>query len=100
MLFTTKKIKPRTNPSINSRFHLSHVKSYISDSDSHNIEIVGHRRWILNPQLKKTGFGYADDYSTMQAFDQSREENIDFGYILWPNKGDFPNNFFNGIDSR
>ncbi len=33
------------------------VLSYMDDSDSSNIAMVGHRRWILNPSMGKTTFG-------------------------------------------
>lgn len=34
------------------------VLSYMDDSDSSNIDRVGHRRWILNPAMGKTTFGF------------------------------------------
>lgn len=33
------------------------TESYMNDSDSGNIDRVGHRRWILNPRMRWTGFG-------------------------------------------
>lgn len=33
------------------------TKMYMEDSDAHNISAVGHRRWLMNPRLKQTGFG-------------------------------------------
>ncbi len=52
------------------------VKMYMKDEDQSNIDRVGHRRWILNPQLKNVGFGfsagtysnYPSYYSAMQVF--------------------------------
>nr|HPO49731.1 CAP domain-containing protein [Spirochaetota bacterium] len=38
---------------------------YMSDADVSNIDRVGHRRWILNPKLLKTGFGFSYKYMTM-----------------------------------
>ncbi|TCZ78167.1 S-layer protein [Paenibacillus albiflavus] len=35
----------------------SSVLAYMSDSDHDNIDRVSHRRWILNPLMKKTMFG-------------------------------------------
>ncbi|MGG4032090.1 S-layer homology domain-containing protein [Paenibacillus cisolokensis] len=80
------------------------VEAYMDDSDSSNIDRVGHRRWILSPQLKRIGFGLAAAsngkqdgyYSAMQVFDQSREGQLDFNYILYPNKGAFPLDVFEG----
>lgn len=33
------------------------IKMYMDDSDSSNISRLGHRRWLMNPRLKQTGFG-------------------------------------------
>ena len=48
------------------------------DSDSSNIARLGHRRWVLNPSMGKTAFGfcyssssYYGYYSGMYAFDRS-----------------------------
>ena len=47
------------------------VKGWMSDDDSGNIDRVGHRRWILNPEMGKTGFGMVGSYSAMYCFDRS-----------------------------
>jgi hypothetical protein len=63
---------------------------YMDDSDPNNIPRVGHRRWILNPPMKKSGFGVgATKYGVMYAFDKSRG-NVDYDYVTWPSKGVFP----------
>ncbi|MCD5324213.1 MULTISPECIES: CAP domain-containing protein [Pontibacillus] len=83
----------------------SSVYSYMMDESRSNIDRVGHRRWILNPQLKDVGFGYALNkklgnyynytFSTMQVFDKSREEEVDYDYIGWPGVNRyFPAEFF------
>src|SRR5438045_1192356 len=36
------------------------VDMFMDDSDETNIDRVGHRRWCLNPAMKKVGFGQAD----------------------------------------
>ena len=38
----------------------SSLISYMEDG-GHNKDRVGHRRWILNPAMKKTGFGFGTD---------------------------------------
>ena len=74
------------------------VRGFCDDSDVSNIDRLGHRRWMLNPKLGKIGFGYATSGSgsfiTIQVFDQSNNERTDYDYVLWPNKGYFPNSFF------
>ena len=72
----------------------STVFSYMNDSDQSNISSVGHRRWILNPPMKKTGFGIgATKFGLMYAFDTSRGT-IDYDYVAWPSPGVFPISFF------
>ncbi len=74
------------------------VVSYMDDSNSAgNLALVGHRRWILNPQMKKTGFGEAYNFGLMRVFDQSRATNFDYDFVAWPNAGNAPNNFFRGV---
>jgi len=71
---------------------------YMSDGDTSNIDRVGHRRWILNPKLLKTGFGYSYGSMTMQVFDQSRTTVFDYDFISWPSNNDFPSDFFKTND--
>lgn len=54
------------------------ILGYMYDSDSSNIDRVGHRRWILNPTMGKTAFGsyYHPDvnshpFTAMYSFDRS-----------------------------
>ncbi len=48
------------------------IKSgWLNDSDYSNKDRVGHRRWLLNPSMGKTGFGQAGDYTAMYCFDQT-----------------------------
>lgn len=62
------------------------VIGYMEDSDPGNIAQVGHRRWILNPKMKYSGFGCVDKYSAMYAFDTARTDNFTGDYISWPGK--------------
>lgn len=73
-------------------------EGYMRDEDSSNIDRVGHRRWILNPPLKKLGFGYANNFTSMQVFDKSQQEYFDYEYIAWPNSGYFPTEFLDEAD--
>lgn len=84
----------------------SSVRSYMDDSDASNIDRLGHRRWILSPQLQNIGFGLASKakegaqvetyYSAMQVLDAGRGDGLDFNYSLYPNKGAFPLEVFSG----
>ncbi len=71
------------------------VDAYMEDSDTSNLSEVGHRRWILNPALKRIGFGQAASeegwiYSVMQVTDESRTKVPDFNYVAYPAHGAFP----------
>ena len=55
---------------------------WMSDSDSTNIEHVGHRRFILNPSMKETGFGVTGAETAMYAHDSGRESGPKI--IVWP----------------
>jgi hypothetical protein len=77
-------------------------KGWCDDSDESNIDRVGHRCWMLNPIMGKTGFGYSttgsaenlNAFALIQVFDQSAANVTKPDYILWPNKGYFPGSFF------
>jgi uncharacterized protein YkwD len=80
------------------------IDGYIRDDDMENLPKVGHRRWLFNPSLRKTAFGFAENYSseyiyysTMQVKDDSGFP-IDYDYISWPCKGYFPKEFFDSND--
>lgn len=61
-----------------------------NDSDNSNIDRVGHRRWLLNPNLMYVGMGYVDKYTSTIVFDKGREPAIYPSYVAWPSKGLFP----------
>lgn len=71
----------------------AHV-GYMDDSDPTNIDRVGHRRWILNPAMGKTGTGYVEGFSATYAFDTSN-----FGAsqsnVVWPAQN-MPLEYFRG----
>ena len=74
------------------------VLGYMDDSDSSNLDRVGHRRWILNPKMGKTTFGFCHStqtytyewgsytynayYSGLYAFDSSGSGNQKM--VAWP----------------
>ncbi len=93
-------------------FHiLSSLIGYAADNDSRNVTRVAHRRNMLRPMLKKTGFGYVKieestedgtntnysmlEFSSNHVGDKSRVKEPDYDFILWPPKGYFPTVFFN-----
>jgi len=64
--------------------------SCMDDCDTENISCLGHRRWILDPPMAKTGLGYADLNSTTYAIDRSRTSAVDYDTVNWPAAGPFP----------
>lgn len=70
---------------------------FMDDSDASNISRVGHRRWQLNPDMGKVGFGYAESntryrsYVVEKVFDRSGS-GCDYDFIAWPASGNFPSN--------
>ncbi|MEZ5979027.1 MAG: hypothetical protein R3F34_12495 [Planctomycetota bacterium] len=65
------------------------IDSYMDDSDPSNIDRVGHRRWCLNPAMKRTGFGIADNFSAMWSFDESRGS-TSWEHVFYPSPGWYP----------
>ena len=81
----------------------SNVLGYMSDTDSSNIDRVGHRRWIINPTMKKTMFGFINNeegypYGSMYAFNREGAA-FQYDYISWPSAGYFPAEIFNTYDA-
>jgi hypothetical protein len=70
------------------------VDGWMDDSDEGNSERLGHRRWCLNPPMKKLGFGRSGDYVAMFAFDRSRQPVPDFDVIAFPARGLMPVEYF------
>ena len=66
---------------------------WTGDSDSSNIDRIGHRRWCLNPSMGRTGYGYANGYAAMYALDRTGTgtqsnvawpaENMPIDYFGW-----------------
>lgn len=83
----------------------SNVLGYMSDSDSSNIDRVGHRRWIINPAMTKTMMGFVrtdhtSPYASLYAFDRERPKSeVSYSYVSWPAAGNFPKEVFNPDDA-
>lgn len=80
------------------------VLMFMDDDDAGNNDRVGHRRWLLNPEMVNVGFGYAKassgaNYVSAEVFDCYSGEyvtrsDVDYEYIAWPASGNFPSNLF------
>lgn len=70
------------------------VAYFVRDDGEENLATLGHRRWLLNPEMGYTGFGLASDvrgvsYVTMYAHDLQGEPGA-WEYVAWPAAGAFP----------
>jgi len=72
------------------------VKGFSVDQGVYN---VGHRRWLLDPNLKTTGLGYGSftnskqevgGVTTMFVVSGNKNTDVDYDYVSWPSKGYFP----------
>lgn len=82
------------------------VDGFMEDSDPTNIDRVGHRRWQLDPDMKRVGFGQAKGqhnnvrYTAEKVFSYrdydgySSKEDCDYDFVAWPASGNFPNGQF------
>lgn len=76
----------------------SALQGHMDESSALNRLDLGHRRWLLDPHLGKTGFGIAESatgrqYITVPVSDRSGTD-AQPPYVLWPAEGQFPNNVF------
>lgn len=63
------------------------VRLYLSDDDASNVGRVGHRRWVLNPNMTQTGFGQARSANGAShgcMYVISGAYNTDYSGIAWP----------------
>jgi hypothetical protein len=66
------------------------IDGYMDDSDPSNIDRIGHRRWCLNPAMKKTGFGSDAEFSAMWSMDGSGSAPKGLDTVCYPPKGHVP----------
>jgi putative cell wall-binding protein len=73
--------------------------SCLADSDTGNISRLGHRRWLLNPQMLNAGIGYAEARHDTYVFDRSRTAQVAYSAIAYPSAGPFPvdGGFFSSV---
>lgn len=70
------------------------VTYFARDDGESNLPVLGHRRWLLNPRMEKTGFGLANaksgmSYVTMYAVDMGNAD-AQWNHVAWPCAGVFP----------
>ncbi|MEE0800347.1 MAG: hypothetical protein U0L91_03600 [Gemmiger sp.] len=65
------------------------IMRWMADSSISNIQDLGHRRWILNPSMGRTGFGWVSSreygtFAAMYAIDHSNQADADLTGVAWP----------------
>ncbi len=61
------------------------IKSgFMGDSDSYNIAMLGHRRWILNPPMASTGFGQTGTFTAMHTIGSEWYNSTSYNRVAWP----------------
>lgn len=76
---------------------LSHaiIDGWIDDTLAHKVSELAHRRWILDPDMEYTGFGFSGAFSSMFIFDGYRSNHYSADYIPWP-AVNTPSQYFSG----
>jgi len=86
------------------------IDGYMSDSDVSNLQVLGHRRWMIDPRLTQVGMGAAHSYYLQQDesgrvfyctdlysatyWDVDWDIEADYDFISWPASGLFPTSNF------
>ncbi len=79
------------------------VEQFARDDGDENRYVLGHRRWLLYPKLRYTGFGLAQDadgrsYAAMYVMDDSNAD-AEYDMVCWPSAGAFPAEFLSADTS-
>ena len=69
------------------------VQNFARDEGERNELVLGHRRWLLYPNMQVVGFGLAngaggETYALMYVMDDAAQ--ADYDLICWPGEGYFP----------
>lgn len=70
------------------------LEYFVRDDGDANLAVLGHRQWLLNPEMAETGFGLANSesgmsYVLMYAHDMGNA-GAQWEKVLWPAEGAFP----------
>lgn len=70
------------------------IEFFATDPGENNLPVLGHRRWILNPEMGYTGLGLASSeegisFVAMYAHDLQGTPG-EWTYVAWPAAGAFP----------
>lgn len=82
-----------SNLSQGTRDIAASVDLYIGDR---GVDSLGHRRWVFNPSMGKTGFGFRGNISCMYSFDRSNSS-AKPDYVAYPPPGIIPQAAMKGV---
>ncbi|MBE5806822.1 MAG: hypothetical protein E7317_00560 [Clostridiales bacterium] len=76
------------------------VLYFARDDGDLNLTELGHRRWLLDPAMRETGFGMAvsgsgSSYALMYAVDHAGDGGA-WDHVAWPSAGVFPAELMHG----
>jgi hypothetical protein len=70
------------------------IDMWMDDSDASNIGALGHRRWLLNPEMLACGFGISGKFSVIWAHDAARKQPAVQQWQAYPPPGFMPISHF------
>ena len=65
------------------------VGGYMDDEDPSNNKVLGHRRWLMNPFLKRIGIGQVEDFNNIYVADDSALSFNNDNIVTYPTKVNF-----------
>lgn len=71
------------------------IDGWMDDTNPRYVTQLAHRRWMLDPDMTKTGFGKSGSFTQMYAFDGYNRSGFSANYIPWP-ATNTPSQFFAG----
>lgn len=66
------------------------IDMWMNDSDDSNRDRVGHRRWLLWPELDRMGYGESGRYSAGHVIDGKGDSQADVPAVMFPPQGLMP----------
>ena len=65
------------------------IGGYMDDEDPHNNRVVGHRKWLMNPFLKRVGIGQVGIFNNIYVADDNAISFNNDNIVTYPTKVNF-----------
>ena len=65
------------------------VSGYMDDEDPDNNNVLGHRKWLMNPFLKRIGIGQVENFNNIYVADDSAMSFNNDNIVTYPTKVNF-----------